>query len=49
MEPDVTFVKVVWMGPACTFVLSPIPDESRQPEYHYKHIRDTSEHIKMAA
>ena len=42
MEPDVTFVKVMnkWMGPACTFVLPPIPDESRLPEYHHKHVRD---------
>ena len=30
-----------WMGPACTFVLPPIPDESRLPEYHHKHVRHT--------
>ena len=29
------------MGPACTSVLPPIPDESRLPEYHHKHVRDT--------
>ena len=28
------------MDPACTF-LPPIPDESRLPEYHQKHVRDT--------
>ena len=33
------------MGPACTFVLPPIPDESRLPEYHYKHVRDTPAQI----
>ena len=33
------------MGPACTFVLPPIPDESRLPEYHHKHVRDTPAQI----
>ena len=33
------------MDPACTFVLPPIPDESRLPEYHHKLVRDTPAQI----
>ena len=33
------------MGPACSFVLPPIPDENRLPEYHHKHVRDTPTQI----
>ena len=33
------------IGPACTFALPPIPDKSRLPKYHYKHVRDTPAQI----
>ena len=33
------------MGQACTFVLPPISDENRLPEYHHKHVRDTPAQI----
>ena len=32
-----------WIGPACTFILPPMPNESRL--YHYKHVRDTPAQI----
>ena len=34
-----------WIGPACTFAFLPIPDKSRLPNYHYKHVRDTPAQI----
>ena len=34
-----------WVHPVCTFVLPPIPDKTRLPEYHYKHARDTPAQI----
>ena len=46
MEPGVTFVKVMnGLAQPALHVLPPIPDESRLPEYHYKHVRDTPAQI----
>ena len=34
-----------WIGPACTFVPPPTPNESRLPKCHFKHVRDTQAQI----
>ena len=30
-----------WVGPHVTYVPAPMPDESKLPEFHYLHVRDT--------